>query len=91
LLLVSSLCFRDALGKEIEVKTLNRGPQGNFFVFEPQVVRIELHMTWSLGSLNWDHLRGIAGSFRTGDPDTPTVRNLAVGPSATQSCAQKFA
>jgi pseudoazurin len=30
-----------ALAKEIEVKTLNRGPSGAFFVFAPEVVRIE--------------------------------------------------
>jgi pseudoazurin len=29
------------LAGEIEVKTLNRGPTGNFFVFAPEVVRIE--------------------------------------------------
>lgn len=31
-----------ALAKEIEVKTLNRGPGSAFFVFAPEVVRIEL-------------------------------------------------
>jgi pseudoazurin len=30
-----------ALSKEIEVKTLNRGPNGAFFVFIPEVMRIE--------------------------------------------------
>jgi pseudoazurin len=30
-----------ALAKEIEVKTLNRGPNGTFFVFAPGVMRIE--------------------------------------------------
>lgn len=30
-----------ALAKEIEVKTLNRGPSNAFFVFAPEVVRLE--------------------------------------------------
>ena len=30
-----------ALAKEIEVKALNRGPSGAFFLFAPEVVRIE--------------------------------------------------
>src|SRR5215470_12995423 len=29
-----------ALANELEVKTLNRGPDGGFFVFAPEVVRI---------------------------------------------------
>ena len=32
---------RRALAREIEVRTLNRGPGGAFFVFAPEVVRIE--------------------------------------------------
>jgi pseudoazurin len=30
-----------ALAKEVEVRTLNRGPAGTFFVFSPEVVRID--------------------------------------------------
>jgi pseudoazurin len=30
-----------ASAKEIEVRTLNRGPDGGFFVFAPEVVRVE--------------------------------------------------
>jgi pseudoazurin len=30
-----------ALANELEIKTLNRGPNGAFFVFVPEVVRIE--------------------------------------------------
>ncbi len=40
--------------KEIEIKTLNRGPDGSFFAFAPEVVRIEP----GTRSISWRSTRG---------------------------------
>jgi len=53
--------------KEIEVKTLNRGPNGTFFVFAPEVVRIEPGDSLSFVAVDKGHeIHSVPGMIPSG-------------------------